>query len=179
MRARRAAGWLGLLCAALLLAACAPMRPMGVSDMTWQPTQDGLRHLVLLRPVDDALPPGPQIEDFLLRLQDEAAAQQQWGDVRDLRVEVTPRGRWLAASFTFEFTDWQLVGQIVSPDALVSRGDLELVPRAANRAVVGGEIDPETIRRAWTALRAALQAVAQRAGQDSGLGPHLPPAPAV
>ena len=143
--------------------------------MTWQPTQDGLRHLVLLQPAERGLPSGDELAEFFGHLQNGAGARNEWGEVKHLRLDINSRERWLIASFQFEFTSWTLIGQITSPDALVNHGGIELLPRAAHREAIGGEIDPAAIRRAWSALSTAIKEIAKVAGGNSGLVEYLPP----
>lgn len=151
----------------------------GKGEMAWQPTENGLGHLVLIRPVNNTLPPRDEIEGFFDRMQNLAGNQDKWGKISKLQLDINARGRWLSANFKFEFADWSFLVQIISPDAVVSPGSIEFVPRVVRGRAIGGEIDANAIRRTWNALQAAIREIALRAGEDSELADHLPLPPSV
>lgn len=172
---------LGLVCT---VSACARPFKMGVSAPEqlhmWQQTPGFLINVDLLK-LDQfgRLPDALQIEEFLSQIERLTGPSFNTDDVEGLRIEIEQRRRWVTASFenTFDGQQWIIQGQLISPDSVRPRGDLEFQPRIIRRLSSSSrnrQISEEGIVRAYAAFQSALSDLARQAAEDSELQEFAP-----
>ena len=166
---------LGVVILCLLTSSCELQK-----EPMWQLTPTNLIESNLLIPsASGGLPTMAQVDTFFRRVRAIAgnAAAVANPQVENLVLEIDSDTRWLKAIFDFDFDgqQWIFAGQVVSPDALVNFGGIDFLPRTVTGAAIGpGDLNEESVKRAYDALKAALQNIARQAAEDVGLEEFKP-----